>query len=163
VRFKEFRTKARWRRAAPLHHHEALRRPLSIDALPDECRSWPPSPDGSTKRFRTTAPLTLYGETGTGTAMLMRQLESEVRVRGGLFAMAASHQLGRATTIWSLVGIAPGTNRSPINPPQAWKELHHLEPTFGQPADASAPTGSQYRLLGELTSYIRARRLSGRW
>jgi hypothetical protein len=34
--------------------------------------------------------VTVYGETGTGTAMLMRQLESEVRVRGGLFAMAAS-------------------------------------------------------------------------
>jgi hypothetical protein len=100
--------------------------------------------------------VTLYGETGTGTAMLMRQLESEVRVRGGLFAMAAStNQVPQPYGVWS--ELLRATNRSPINPPRVWKELHHLEPTFGQPADASAPTGSQYRLLGELTSYIRAR------
>jgi tetratricopeptide (TPR) repeat protein len=87
----------------------------------------------------------------------MRQLESEVRVRGGLFAMAASTNLDvpQPYGVWS--ELLRATNRSPISPPQSWKELHHLEPTFGQPADASAPTGSQYRLLGELTSYIRAR------
>ena len=107
--------------------------------------------------FGTTALVTLYGETGTGTAMLMRQLESEVRVRGGLFAMAAStnQDVPQPYGVWS--ELLRATNRSPINPPRAWMELHHLEPTFGQPADASAPTGSQYRLLGELTSYIRAR------
>ena len=144
--------------AAPLHHHEALRRPLSIDRLAGRVQELASLTRWLDEAFSGQPRLvTLYGETGTGTAMLMRQLESEVRVRGGLFAMAASTNLDvpQPYGVWS--ELLRGTNRSPINPPQAWKELHHLEPTFGQPADASAPTGSQYRLLGELTSYIRAR------
>ena len=144
--------------AAPLHHHEALRRPLSIDRLAGRVQELASLTRWLDEAFSGQPRLvTLYGETGTGTAMLMRQLESEVRVRGGLFAMAAStnQDVPQPYGVWS--ELLRATNRSPINPPRAWKELHHLEPTFGQPADASAPTGSQYRLLGELTSYVRAR------
>jgi len=144
--------------AAPLHHHEALRRPLSIDRLAGRAQEltsltrWLDEACSGQPRL-----VTIYGETGTGTAMLVRQLESEVRVRGGLFAMAASTNLDvpQPYGVWS--ELLRATNRSPISPPQEWKELHHLEPTFGQPSDPSAPTGTQYRLLGELTSYIRAR------
>jgi len=144
--------------AAPLHHHEALRRPLSIDRLAGRTQELASLTRWLDEAFSGQPRLvTVYGETGTGTAMLMRQLESEVRVRGGLFAMAASTNLDMPQPygVWS--ELLRATNRSPISPAQEWKELHHLEPTLGQPTDPSAPTGSQYRLLGELTSYIRAR------
>ena len=144
--------------AAPLHHHEALRRPLAIDRLAGRVQElasltrWLDEACSGQPRV-----VTLYGETGTGTAMLMRQLESEVRVRGGMFAMAASTNLDvpQPYGVWS--DLLRATNRTPISPARVWRELHHLEPTLGQPADPAAPTGSQYRLLGELSSYIRAR------
>ena len=144
--------------AAPLNHHEALRRPLAIDRLAGRVQEmasltrWLDEAFSGQPRV-----VVVYGETGSGTAMLMRQLESEVRVRGGMFAMAASSNVDvpQPYGVWS--ELLRATNRTPITPAQPWKELHHIDPTFGQPADPSAPTGSQYRLLGELSSYIRAR------
>src|SRR5206468_12833919 len=137
--------------AAPLHHHEALRRPLAIDRLAGRVQEltsltrWLDESFSGQPRV-----VLLLGETGTGTAMLMRQLEAEVRIRGGTFAMAASPNLDvpQPYGVWS--ALLRATNRTPINPPRDWQELHHLDSTFIRPSDPSAPTGSQYRLLSEL-------------
>jgi tetratricopeptide (TPR) repeat protein len=144
--------------AAPLNHHEALRRPLAIDRLAGRVQElasltrWLDEAFSGQPRI-----VVVNGETGSGTAMLMRQLESEVRVRGGMFAMAASSNVDVPQPYGVWAEILRATNRTPITPAQPYKELHHIDPTFGQAADPSAPTGSQYRLLGELSSYIRAR------
>ena len=143
--------------AAPLHHHEALRRPLSIDRLAGRVQElaaltrWLDEAFSGQPRV-----VSLVGETGTGTAMLMRQLEAEVRIRGGVFAMASSanRDIPQPYGAWS--AILHETNRTPIAPHHDWQELHHLDSTFPRPADAST-TGSQYRLHGELASYIRLR------
>ena len=42
--------------------------------------------------------VSVFGETGTGTATLLRQLESEVRLRGGLFAIGRRRQTRAATS-----------------------------------------------------------------
>ena len=80
--------------AAPLPHHEALHRPLAIDRFAgrvEELSSlskWLDEACSGHPRV-----VTVSGETGTGTATLLRQLESEVRLRGGMFAMASSPNL----------------------------------------------------------------------
>jgi tetratricopeptide (TPR) repeat protein len=144
--------------AAPLHHHEALRRPLAIDRLAGRTQELASLTRWLDESFSGQPRVVLLsGETGTGTAMLVRHLESEVRVRGGTFATAVSPYLDipQPYGVWS--ALLHATNRTPIQPPREWQELHHLDSTFAKPSDPSAPTGSQYRLLSELAAYIRAR------
>src|SRR5262249_56515313 len=91
------------------------------------------------------------------TARLLRQLESEVRLRGGLFAMAASPSVAvrPAYGVWG--ALLKGTHRFPAAPHREWKELQHLEPVLATDYEIDATsTGSQYRLVGELTDFFRA-------
>ncbi|MEP6493886.1 MAG: AAA family ATPase [bacterium] len=143
--------------AAPLAHHEALHRPLAIDRFAGRVQEltsltrW--LDEVCTGHSRV---VSLYGETGTGTATLFRQLESEVWLRGGMFAMAASANLTirQPYGVWS--ALLRATHRFPSAPNRVWHELQHLEPLLGRPAEEHGPPGSQYRLLAELTEYVRS-------
>src|SRR6202012_6017738 len=100
--------------------------------------------------------VSVYGETGTGTATLLRQIESEVRLRGGLFAVATSMNLDVRQPYGVWASLLKATHRFPTAPRRVWHELQHLESSLGEQADVANATGSQYRLLGELTEYVRA-------
>ena len=143
--------------AAPLPHHDALHRPLAIDRFAGRVEEWA-SLVGWLDEACSGQPrvVSVFGESGTGTATLLRQLEAEVRLRGGLFAMGVSPNAAVRPPygVWS--ALLRATHRFPSAPQREWHELHHLEPGLGRPGDSAAPTGSQYRLLGELTEYIRA-------
>lgn len=142
--------------AAPLPHHEALHRPLAIDRFAGRVQelaqltAWLDEVCAGHPRL-----VSIAGETGTGTATLAHQLESEVRLRGGTFVTVTSPDLAvrRPYGVWqSLLHV---THRFPTAPDREWDELHHLESALRAPADAGH-TGSQYRLLGEITEYVRA-------
>lgn len=143
--------------AAPLPHHEALQRPLSIDRFVGHVDEW-----GSLVRWLDEAcsgqprVVSVFGEAGTGTAMILRQLEAEVRLRGGVFALGVSPNLSVRPPygVWS--GVLRATHRFPSAPKRQWHELHHLEPSLCSANTGGPPTGSQFRLLGELTDYVRA-------
>ncbi len=143
--------------AAPLPHHEALHRPLAIDRLAGRRQEltsltrWLDEACAGQPRV-----VSVFGETGLGTAMLVRQLESEVRMRGGAFAMASSLRLGVPQPYGAWSGLLRATHRFPTAPEREWTELQHLEPALGRSANSASTTGSQYRLLGELTDYVRA-------
>lgn len=142
--------------AAPLPHRDALHRPLAIDRLAgrvEEMASlskWLDEACSGHPRV-----VSVFGETGTGTATLLRQLESEVRLRGGMFAMAASSNMaiGKPYGVWR--SLLAATHRFPNAPERQWHELQHLEPSL-KPHGTGEHTGSQYRLLGELADYVRS-------
>lgn len=142
--------------AAPLSHHEALHRPLAVDRLAGRLQelsaliNWLDEAFAGEPRV-----VSVLGETGMGTAMLLRQLESEVRLRGGTFAMASSPNTAvrKPYGVWrSLLRL---THRFPGAPVRDWYELQNLEPALGA-RDNVGHAGSQYRLLGELAEYVRA-------
>jgi len=143
--------------AAPLPHHDALHRPLSIERFAGRVQElasltrWLDEACAGQPRV-----VSVFGETGTGTASLLRQLESEVRLRGGLFAMASSTNLAVRPPygVWS--GLLKATHRFPTSPRREWKELPHLEPAFGTGPKDAMPSGSQYRLIGEIADFFRA-------
>ncbi|HEX3868366.1 MAG TPA: AAA family ATPase, partial [Gemmatimonadaceae bacterium] len=143
--------------AAPLPHHEALRRPLAIDRLAGRVQEL-----ASLMRWLDEActgeprVVTVLGETGTGTATLLRQLESEVRLRGGLFVMASSPRSEVPPPLGVWRALLRTMQRFPNAPRREWQELQHVEPLLGERATASASTGSQYRLFSELTEYVHA-------
>jgi len=142
--------------AAPLSHHEALHRPLAVDRLAGRLQelsaliNWLDEAFAGEPRV-----VSVLGETGMGTATLLRQLESEVRLRGGTFAMASSPNTAvrKPYGVWrSLLRM---THRFPGAPVRDWYELQNLEPALGA-RDNVGHAGSQYRLLGELAEYVRA-------
>jgi len=142
--------------AAPLPHRDALHRPLAIDRLAGRAEEmaslskWLDEACSGHPRV-----VSIFGETGTGTATLLRQLESEVRLRGGMFAMASSSNLaiGKPYGVWR--SLLAATHRFPAAPDRQWHELQHLEPSL-KPHGNGEHTGSQYRLLGELADYVRS-------
>jgi tetratricopeptide (TPR) repeat protein len=142
--------------AAPLPHHEALHRPLAIDRFAGRVQElgqlvrWLDEACAGQPRV-----VTVTGETGTGTATLVHQLESEVRLRGGLFVSAASPALSvrKPYGVWQ--ALLHLTHRFPTAPDREWHELQHLERALRSPAEPEQ-IGSQYRLLGEITDYVRA-------
>lgn len=142
--------------AAPLPHRDALHRPLAIDRLAgrvEEIRSlskWLDEACAGHPRV-----VSVFGETGTGTATLLRQLESEARLRGGMFAMASSSNLAidKPYGVWR--ALLAATHRFPTSVEREWHELQHLEPSLGK-RKSGDHTGSQYRLLGELADYVRS-------
>lgn len=143
--------------AAPRPYHEAPHRPLAIDRFAGRTEelaaliTWLDEACAGQPRI-----VSVFGEAGTGTATLLRQLEAEVRLRGGLFAMGVSPNVGVAPPYGVWTALLRATRRLPSAPHRDWRELQYLEPSLGQTTDGPGPTGSQYRLLTELTEYVRA-------
>jgi tetratricopeptide (TPR) repeat protein len=137
---------------------DAQLRPLSIDRFAGRAREldsliqW--LDEAATGQPRI---VSVYGRTGVGTSTLMRQLETETRLRGGVFSMVSSPDSAdyKPYGIWqaflrSTTLIARGAQRR-------WAELPNLEPALGSHETLGAShTGSQYRLLSELSEYVRA-------
>jgi tetratricopeptide (TPR) repeat protein/GGDEF domain-containing protein len=142
--------------AAPAPNHEPLHRPLSIDHFSGRAGEfaslvqWLDEARAGDPRI-----VLLAGEIGAGTSTLFAQLEPEVRLRGGLFAMVSSDQRSVPEPYGAWRALIRATRRFPTAPDREWSELHHLEPSLrGRPGESH--TGSQYRLLGELSEYIRS-------
>ena len=95
----------------------------------------------------------IVGEAGAGRAALLRQLEPELRLRGGslVIARARSGTVRTPYGIWTQV--LQALRRLPDAPTKSWHELMHLEP--GLPGTAEGRAGSKYRLLEELSEYVR--------
>lgn len=98
----------------------------------------------------------MLGEAGAGTATLVRQLEPEVRLRGGSLVVGRSreHRVREPYGVWA--SLIAALHRLPDAPPGPWRELHHLVPALaGESSPNSARWGSKYRLLDEIAEYIR--------
>jgi predicted ATPase len=95
----------------------------------------------------------VLGEAGAGRGALLRQLAPEVRLRGGSMVIARARNISVRTPygIWSQV--LQALQRLPDAPQRTWHELIHLDPSI--PGSAEGRAGSKYRLLEELSEYIR--------
>ena len=135
---------------------DAQSRPLSIDRFAGRAREldslvqW--LDEAATGQPRI---VSVYGRSGVGTSSLMRQLETETRLRGGLFAMvsAPDHAEYKPYGIWQ--AFLRSTNVAARAGQRRWAELQNLDPALGS-YQAPGQTGSQYRLLSELAEYVRA-------
>ena len=138
---------------APLAHHGVLHRPLSIDRFAGRTAELTTLvryvDDAIARRPRV---VSIVGESGLGSATLLRQLESHVRFRGGtvITAMSPPSIVPEPYAIWS--GIVKGLQRLPDAPAREWRELHKLVPALG--GERAQAAGSQYRLLEELFAHL---------
>jgi tetratricopeptide (TPR) repeat protein/GGDEF domain-containing protein len=142
--------------AAPAPHHEPSHRPLSVDHFSGRANElaslvqWLDEANAGEPRV-----VSLTGDDGTGTSTLLAQLEPEVRLRGGLFAMvsACERAVPEPYDVWRT--LLRATRRFPTTPVREWSELQHIDPSV-RGRHGESHTGSQYRLLGELSEYTRA-------
>ena len=98
----------------------------------------------------------ILGEAGSGTATLVRQLEPEIRLRGGSLVMGRSreHRVREPYGVWS--SLITALHRLPGAPIGPWRELHNLVPALaGEASPSGSRWGSKYRLLDEMAEYIR--------
>jgi len=95
----------------------------------------------------------VLGEAGSGRGALLRQLGPEVRLRGGSLIIARAKPAAVRTPygIWSQV--LQALRRLPDAPNRTWHELTNLD--AGIPGTAEGRAGSKYRLLEELSEYVR--------
>lgn len=95
----------------------------------------------------------VIGESGSGRNALLNQLAPEVRLRGGSLVTARA-RIGAARApygIWTQV--LQALRRLPDAPERAWVELTQLDPDIATATENRA--GSKYKLLEELSEYIR--------
>lgn len=142
---------------APLAHHEPLHRPLDIDRFAgrkDELRTLRGWLEEAV-RGRPHVVATL-GEAGTGTALLLRQLEPDIRFRGGAFAegRAVRGPMRAPYGVWS--SALESLRRLPHAPQRPWRELPKLVPSLGTaPLEDDGRSGSKYLLHEELVEHLR--------
>ena len=100
--------------------------------------------------------VSIIGELGAGTAMLVHQLQPEIRLRGGSLVSGRCRRAETGEPYGAFVSLLEALRRLPNSPRRAWRELPQLLPEL---AETAAPresgTGSKYRLVEELTDYIR--------
>jgi len=145
--------------AAPPPHHDVLTRPLSIDRFAGRARELSSVVKALDEVSAGSARMvTVLGDEGTGSAYLLRQLEPEVRVRGGAFVLVTSTDAEVRQPYGAWDGVVRAIQRLPQAPKAKWSELPHLVPDVPAQEDAGAAphAHSQYRLLQELTDYVRA-------
>src|SRR6185436_14182897 len=117
---------------APLAHHGVLHRPLSIDRFAGRVTELTTLvryvDDAIARRPRV---VNIVGESGLGTATLLRQLESHVRFRGGAMITAISPMsvVPEPYAVWAAV--LRGLARYPDAPKGEWLELPKLVPSLG--------------------------------
>lgn len=95
----------------------------------------------------------VLGEAGLGRSALLRQLEPEVRLRGGslIFASARSGGVRSPYGVWTQ--LLRSLQRLPDAPSKSWRELMHLNPEL--PGSDEERAGSKFRLLEEIAEYVR--------
>ncbi len=141
--------------AAPLAHHQPLHRPLAIDRFAGRVQDlamlnkWLDEACGGDPRL-----VTVSADAGLGSATLLRQLESEVRLRGGRFVIAGSRNspVRDPYAVW--VEVLKQLERLPSRPRREWRELQNLVPTVGGGDRLEAQAHSQYLLFEEIAEYI---------
>ena len=97
----------------------------------------------------------VLGEAGSGRGALVRQLEPEVRLRGGslVFASAPNQDVRTPYGVWTDVLLA--LKRLPDAPARTWRELVHLHPGIEGGGNDQERAGSKFRLLEEIAEYVR--------
>ncbi|MCC7054357.1 MAG: diguanylate cyclase [Gemmatimonadaceae bacterium] len=97
----------------------------------------------------------IVGEAGIGKTSLVRQLQPEVRLRGGtmVFGRCLASDVKPPYGAWAEVITA--IHALGIVPPREWKELPRLVPALGAATDQASPAGSKYALLAEVAEYLR--------
>lgn len=142
---------------APLSGDDPRTRPLDVNRLAgraDELRTLTQAlEDALAGHPRAVAVL---GEAGAGTAMLVRQLEPEVRLHGGSLVVGRLRQQRVREPYGAWAALVTALSRLPGAPRRRWRELHHLVPSLeGEGPHSEARSGSKYRLLEELAEYVR--------
>ena len=98
----------------------------------------------------------VIGEMGAGAATLVRQLEPEIRLRGGSMVGARCRHPDVAEPYGVWVSLLAALRRLPGAPVREWRELPQLCPELADPSLArDVGTGSKYRLIDEITEYVR--------
>ena len=95
----------------------------------------------------------VVGESGSGRGSLLRQLAPEARLRGGSLVIARARPDSARTPYGIWTQVLQALRRLPDAPERSWQELIHLDP--GVSAAGENRGGSKYRLLEELSEYIR--------
>jgi diguanylate cyclase (GGDEF)-like protein len=142
---------------APLAGHEPAPRQLDIDRFAgrvEELRTLTRYlVDATRGRPRAVA---IVGETGSGTATLLRQLEPQLRLRGGSLVVGRcrNQRVREPYGVWA--ALITALARLPEAPRRAWRELHELVPELGGGKHSpETRSGSKYRLLDEVAEYLR--------
>ena len=96
----------------------------------------------------------IVGEAGIGKTSLVRQLEPEVRLRGGstVFGRCVASDVKPPYGAWA--EIVNAIHKQGLVPLRPWKELGRLVPILAEAADATPAPGSKYALLAELAEYL---------
>src|SRR6185369_12476222 len=98
----------------------------------------------------------VIGEAGAGAATLVRQLEPEIRLRGGSMVNARCRHPEVAEPYGVWVSLLGALRRLPGAPVREWRELPQLCPELADPAvPRNTGAGSKYRLIDEITEYVR--------
>lgn len=97
----------------------------------------------------------IVGEAGIGKTSLVRQLQPEVRLRGGamVFGRCVASDVKPPYGAWA--EIVTAIHEQGIVPQGEWNELSRLVPALASTAAPPAAAGSKYALLSELAEYLR--------
>lgn len=97
----------------------------------------------------------IVGEAGIGKTSLVRQLQPEVRLRGGtmVFGRCLSSDVKPPYGAWA--EIIKAIHDLGIVQPREWKELPRLVPALAVSDTPTTAAGSKYALLAELAEYLR--------
>ena len=97
----------------------------------------------------------IVGEAGIGKTSLVRQLQPEVRLRGGtmVFGRCIASDVKPPYGAWA--EIIAAIHALGIVPQRDWKELPRLVPALAPASSQPSTSGSKYALLAEIAEYLR--------
>lgn len=95
----------------------------------------------------------VLGAAGSGRSALLRQLEPEVRLRGGSLVVALARNAGVRAPYGIWTQVLHALRRLPDAPTKTWRELPHLDPALR--GSDEKPAGSKFRLLEEISECVR--------